>query len=515
MATFETTIGNPSREFMARITTTDAIPVVYEDVNIGSIEHIGSLVSGSAFEIGTAIAGRVTIEIVNNDGEYTGHTFENKEFKVEIGLNVDGTYVYKILGYFKVESARAEEDETITLKCVDRMYLFNKDYVSALTYPQTLMEILIDACSQAGVVLATESFVNDDYSVSVEPSYYGIQIRKMIAQIAELAGGYATINIDGELEIINLSTAIPREITDENYVLNVIDKVGNALIDNLTVAVGDYSLSASSGTNVYTIANNMFVYDPADVINPIFTVLNGLTFTPCRLEWQGDFSLPIGQYMEVSNDDETFYMFALNRVIKYDGGLTETTISPALSDVVKNAQISGAIRLDVNRIITEIEVMEGQIALKVDQSVVDDLGREISEAQTELIVQAEQIATKVSTTEMEEALTQYTTITQTDSKVEIAVGEIQTQIDDQATTIDDVRSTFTFGSALVMGKTGSPFTVSISNTSMEFIDSGTVVAYINGQKMMITEADIEMLSFAYHKAYKHTNGETTLIVWEG
>jgi hypothetical protein len=86
MATFETTIGNPSREFMARITTTDAIPVVYEDVNIGSIEHIGSLVSGSAFEIGTAIAGRVTIEIVNNDGEYTGHTFENKEFKVEIGL---------------------------------------------------------------------------------------------------------------------------------------------------------------------------------------------------------------------------------------------------------------------------------------------------------------------------------------------------------------------------------------------------------------------------------------------
>lgn len=69
---------------------------------------------------------------------------------------------------------------------------------------------------------------------------------------------------------------------------------------------------------------------------------------------------------------------------------------------------------------SEIEQLAGSIALSVAEQVVGPVEDRVSTAEATLIVQAEQIATKVSTTDLTTALESYSTITQTANEVTLS-----------------------------------------------------------------------------------------------
>lgn len=98
--------------------------------------------------------------------------------------------------------------------------------------------------------------------------------------------------------------------------------------------------------------------------------------------------------------------------------------------------------------------------------------------------------------------------------VEDALREVDSQYGE---TQYNVRSTFDFGeNALVISRGSSPFQLSLSNEQLSFIDGQAVVAYINGQRMYITEAEIlTALKVGQHKLWKHSDGVTTLVGWVG
>jgi hypothetical protein len=76
--------------------------------------------------------------------------------------------------------------------------------------------------------------------------------------------------------------------------------------------------------------------------------------------------------------------------------------------------------------------------------------------------------------------------------------------------------TFDDAEGLTISKTGSPFQITIDNTQMEFKDSGNVIAYINGQKMYISELEIlSSLVVGKHKLEKYASGNFTLIKYVG
>ena len=77
--------------------------------------------------------------------------------------------------------------------------------------------------------------------------------------------------------------------------------------------------------------------------------------------------------------------------------------------------------------------------------------------------------------------------------------------------IDTINQYMTFNPAtgLTLGQTGSPFQIAISNTEMDFKQSGTIVAYINGQKMYIDNAKIlTALEVGNHKIRKYDANNT-------
>lgn len=82
--------------------------------------------------------------------------------------------------------------------------------------------------------------------------------------------------------------------------------------------------------------------------------------------------------------------------------------------------------------------------------------------------------------------------------------------------IDEVSMYLTFDeTGLNIGKTDSPLNITISNEQINFVDSGAIVAYINGQKMYIDSLEVlSSLVVGNHKIEKFNN-EITLIKWVG
>lgn len=113
-----------------------------------------------------------------------------------------------------------------------------------------------------------------------------------------------------------------------------------------------------------------------------------------------------------------------------------------------------------------------------------------------------------------------TKIDDTASQLEGQIGEevnrLDEAIEETNTSLEEVRKHFSFtAEGLTIGETGSPFSITISNDQIDFVDTGQVVAYINGQKMHITTAEIlDSIVVGRHKIEKYDD-EITLIRWVG
>ena len=351
---FKTAIASPSPDFKSRITFPD---LVLDDYQVRSINLDSLLVGGDDFEIGTAPMDMVQIELVCAPDEPIEYDFEGKECEIELGVHIpftynrmetftygeleqytydemeEGTPENVALGLFTVEKA-TKGVMILTLDCVDRMYKAEKEYVSDLMYPTTLLDILESACDQAGIELATTTFANSDYIVPNEPVYEGVTCRKIFAQVAELAGGYAKINRLGQLEIVTLGNESVRDITKDHYFDLKINEVAEASIDKVIVKVGEETATKGEGENIYTIVDNMFVQDPNNVVDALYSVLKNVSYTACTLKWQGDFSLDLGDKVTVDGNDT----YVLSRKLTYTGGLREDYKAPAKSNVEKESQ---------------------------------------------------------------------------------------------------------------------------------------------------------------------------------
>lgn len=103
-------------------------------------------------------------------------------------------------------------------------------------------------------------------------------------------------------------------------------------------------------------------------------------------------------------------------------------------------------------------------------------------------------------------------ITTLSQNLNIKIGQIDS-IDGQ---VKQINNYFDFGTnGLTIGKTDSPLNITISNSEMDFVDNGSVVAYINGQKMFIDSLDVlSSLIVGVHKIEKY-NSDISFLRWVG
>ena len=120
-------------------------------------------INGSEIDKKYILSCKVEQQLFSNDefslGSVTAKSAELKLYKtavpetinkVEIKSGITGEIIP--IGIFNVDEVSKDDDYTVTLKLIDNMIKFEFNYDgSKLTYPATLLTVLQDICSKAGV----------------------------------------------------------------------------------------------------------------------------------------------------------------------------------------------------------------------------------------------------------------------------------------------------------------------------------------------------------------------------
>ncbi len=230
-AAFKTAMASPSRELTTRgkITFPDASTHSLTPVEISKFTITEN--AGDHLPLGGVSASTLTLILDNRLGEWEPggsilgtKSLDGATVELEIGVNNSG-YEYANAGVFVIEKpVSQEQDAIITIKGSD--YLANRAlraFSDTLTYPQTVLQIVTEACLQANITLKTTVFINSAVSIPVKPVWdENTTCRDVISYVACLAGGFARIDRNGELEIIsfdNQAEGLYSQLLDSSFAI--------------------------------------------------------------------------------------------------------------------------------------------------------------------------------------------------------------------------------------------------------------------------------------------------------
>lgn len=191
--------------------------------------------------------------------------------KVEIKSGIIGEIIP--VGIFNVDDISKDDDYTITLKLLDNMIKFEFNYDgSKLTYPATLLTVLQDICSKAGVNFGSTSFLNCNKEIAVYDNT--VSARTYVSYIAESAGGFAYIGRDGKLYIktIGETTATLPIKYFQKFKWGEKIKITRVSYED---GIQSFKNGDTTGNTIHISQDNMFIVDQQQIDN-IYNQINGL-----------------------------------------------------------------------------------------------------------------------------------------------------------------------------------------------------------------------------------------------
>ena len=146
-----------------------------------------------------------TFEIKDEKGTLI---LNNKWIEVYRGLVIDGTIEWVLIGIFKAindEDIKTNKSKkTISFKGYDKRQLLDVVYSTSLDWnnPHTGLEIVLEACSNAGLELESNSFNFASYVFSQKPNFPSdVTNTEVISRMAEIGGEIALITRDGKVHL--------------------------------------------------------------------------------------------------------------------------------------------------------------------------------------------------------------------------------------------------------------------------------------------------------------------------
>lgn len=127
---------------------------------------------------------------------------------ISIGTLVNNIYEYVPLGIYNIVDKPVSDNGRVTIKLIDNSIKFDFKYdgkplIDSNGGKATLLQILNDICSKAGVNTKITTFDNDTNEIATYDNT--ITARTYISKLAEQCGGIATIDRDGDLIFVYLN----------------------------------------------------------------------------------------------------------------------------------------------------------------------------------------------------------------------------------------------------------------------------------------------------------------------
>lgn len=285
-----------------------------------------------------------------------------------------------------VDNKEDEDELTVTYTLVDYMAKFEFQYdgseiihiipegeTEAQDVPVSLLTLVQDICSKAGVTLATTTFTGADKMISWYDSR--ITAREYIGYVAELNGGYACMNANGELQFIAFDDTPVDTIAVEdceNFKVGEQHIITRVVYDNEQGIKWEYG--DETGETYYVDINNVYVTDTSD-IEAIYNVLNGYEYWALSVDNCPINNVKIGETVAFTLDGNTYKTIAqIEQTYAGDGWFggykLDVKSSQQAETIVRDAKtMVKTIETRIDRELGEFQRTISQIETQVDGSL--------------------------------------------------------------------------------------------------------------------------------------------------
>lgn len=307
----------------------------YGATDINSLKYDSGAYNGDTFAIGSTYSNTVQIEF--------SHLIEGLKLGMEvrpsIGIKTSSGYVYEPLGVFIISSEikMDRNNNLTTVSASDRFCGLEGGYVSKLTYPAKVLDVIAEICAQSGVKANTDDLARLPHQADLPAPITGQSYRKALGWIAQLYVGYALFDRQGLFTI--------RTISEPNYELDPSQYEQAGLTKNeaaykingiqcqvtLTTKTRDgesteetktYQAGDATGSQI-KLENNIMT---PKRLNDIWEQLKDLTFYPFSLNWFGNPAVEAGDWLRLEDKQgNSFVVPNSSYTLDFNGGLSATS----------------------------------------------------------------------------------------------------------------------------------------------------------------------------------------------
>ena len=241
----------------------------------------------------------------------------------EIGLLVDGTYEWVKMGEYFINDIEIDRNRnTTTLDLMDGMFKLNREYVTDLTFPAEIRQVVKEICLKTGVELANENMdiASMNYAIETKPKDKNKTFRDVLGLATQMLGMSCFFNREGKLEIKELTDS-GIVITADNYFLHGLTRSEvEYQIAGITCKKEKEGLTVGTRTGRSLEIENPFMTQ--SILDNLYHKIKDIRYYPFSLNFQGHLLLDVGQWVTIkTNKGETFKSPVLSQSFNFKGGL--------------------------------------------------------------------------------------------------------------------------------------------------------------------------------------------------
>ena len=302
-------------------------------------------------EIGAAVSSQIEIPLINSDGALNNFSFGRCKVYLDVYDTANSAWRVCPMGVYIIDLPTKRRVKLISASGYDQMQLLDTicdSWWAGLNWSGgiTLSALLTSMANQLGVKVSTataSAILNSTVSYTEAPfACVEATYREVLEYIAEATGTVARFDRDGYLDLRFFSAA---QIGGNTVTINA-DTTGNTCLDldiaeyqaaaidllKVKIAEDDIGVTVGSGTNQYTIVNNLFLYGSTATIitnraTPIYNRLNGLgAYTPLQAKLIYDWSLEAGDIINIVRGSTTYPALIFQQTLSWRGGYVTANI---------------------------------------------------------------------------------------------------------------------------------------------------------------------------------------------
>lgn len=307
----------------------------YKATDINSLKYDSGAYSGDTFAIGSTYSNNVQIEF--------SHLIEGLKLGMEvrpsIGIKTSSGYVYEPLGVFIISSEikMDRNNNLTTVSASDRFCGLEGSYVSKLTYPAKVLDVIAEICAQSGVKANANDLARLPHQEDLTAPITGQSYRKALGWIAQLYVGYALFDRQGLFTIRTISEP-NYELDPSQYEQAGLDKNEaaykiNGIQCQVTTITKTRDGESAEETKTYQagnatgsqikLENNIMTQQRLD---NIWEQLKDLTFYPYSLNWFGNPAVEAGDWLRLQDKQgNSFVVPNSGYTLDFNGGLSATS----------------------------------------------------------------------------------------------------------------------------------------------------------------------------------------------